>query len=31
VAVLTKTDTLTGGAVLPGFAVPVAEIFAPQS
>ena len=30
VTVLTNTDTLTGGAVLPGFAVPVAEIFAPQ-
>jgi Uma2 family endonuclease len=28
IAVLTEADTLTGGDVLPGFAVPVAEIFA---
>jgi hypothetical protein len=25
---LTAKDTLTGGAVLPGFAVPVADLFA---
>ncbi|MEM7812450.1 MAG: Uma2 family endonuclease [Planctomycetota bacterium] len=29
--VLTETDTLTGGDVLPGFAVPVADIFPPRS
>jgi Uma2 family endonuclease len=28
IAVLTAVDTLDGGDVLPGFAVPVAEIFA---
>ena len=28
IAVLSEVDTLTGGDVLPGFAVPVAEIFA---
>ena len=28
IAVLDETDTLTGGDVLPGFAVPVAKIFA---
>jgi Uma2 family endonuclease len=28
ITVLTETDTLTGGEVLPGFAVPVKEIFA---
>ncbi len=28
VTVLSERDTLTGGAVLPGFAVPVAELFA---
>lgn len=28
VATLTEKDTLTGGAVLPGFAVPVADLFA---
>lgn len=28
ITVLSETDTLTGGDVLPGFAVPVAEIFA---